>query len=1026
MPLVSIVIPAYNEEDDLARCLDSVRHQTFGDFEAIVVDDGSQDGTLALARAIAADDPRIKVVGLGENKGRHLARKAGVAHMQGEYVAFLDSDDELVGEDVLGRIVAGMEEQPCDIFRFGLQVCPEAGVDEDTARSFEAWSNAEADLHGAQIARAAFAESEGYQVPWHVTHRLFSAGLAKVAFAKMPDTRMQRAEDAYQYFVLASMAGHERSDCSIVGYLYHMGVGVTKASALAADRFLVEARQTAECVDAANAYADTFSSFDLHECALGLKHKLYETLCNNWHERVARADQAACMGELIPIIGGPEAGHELYRFLRDKAYDLLVHGLDPEGDQEYAFLRGLTSDLREATGKGGRDEVLRCTRMRMVAEDHARDAELVSRKKGYADQRVRIFVTAHRRAEVPPSGILQPVQVGPGNVCDRFAEMLHDDEGENISAKNASYCELTTQYWAWKNVSCDYVGFCHYRRYFNFSDQQNYKENPFGVVVDDYIDENAVKRYGLDDETIARCIEGYDIVTTSFCDLRTFPDAAQTPREQYAAAPYLHIADLERAVSIVKDIHPNYGQDCDAFLDGNKACFCNMYIMRKPLFDAYCEWLFPVLERWEAQTDTSLYSKEALRTPGHLSERLFNIYLLHQKRVEPGLKTKELQCVQFTNPDRRGRIEPIPPASSLPVIPVAFAADDAYVPMLTTTAFSMMRNASPRFFYDIVVLQRGITGTHQEEMRGFFAQFPNCRLSFVDVEPVVASYELTTNNPHIGVETYYRFLVQDLLPYYDKVLYLDSDLIVKGDVSELFATELGDNLLAATHDIDYLGNLNMNDGWRIKYTRETMGMKDPYRYFQAGVLVLNTAAMRQAHAIGEWLEFAVNPALIFNDQDVLNIHCEGRVVYLDDRWNITTDTFDRYSRIYSFAPAQIQEGFFRGRADAQIVHYAGADKPWNQTGCDLEELYWSYARQTPFYELLLGKLAASMASRAAKSVSDRIDEASRAIWENMPLIHEKAVEENSSLRKVFDPILPQGTNRREAAKALVRALRGRK
>ena len=76
-------------------------------------------------------------------------------------------------------------------------------------------------------------------------------------------------------------------------------------------------------------------------------------------------------------------------------------------------------------------------------------------------------------------------------------------------------------------------------------------------------------------------------------------------------------------------------------------------------------------------------------------------------------------------------------------------------------------------------------------MREFFSSYDNVNLGFCDVSQVIEKYNLTTNNPHISVETYYRFLIQDLLPYYDKVLYLDSDLIIRGDVSELFATDLG-------------------------------------------------------------------------------------------------------------------------------------------------------------------------------------------------------------------------------------------
>lgn len=78
-------------------------------------------------------------------------------------------------------------------------------------------------------------------------------------------------------------------------------------------------------------------------------------------------------------------------------------------------------------------------------------------------------------------------------------------------------------------------------------------------------------------------------------------------------------------------MHPDYQEDADAFLDGHQACFCNMFIMKKAIFFDYCEWLFPILEEFDKSADYSTYSKEALRTPGHLSERLLNIYLMHHR-----------------------------------------------------------------------------------------------------------------------------------------------------------------------------------------------------------------------------------------------------------------------------------------------------------------------------------------------------------------------------------------------------------
>ena len=72
---------------------------------------------------------------------------------------------------------------------------------------------------------------------------------------------------------------------------------------------------------------------------------------------------------------------------------------------------------------------------------------------------IKIFVSAHKQATFPEGDSIIPVQVGAANAATRFTNTLHDDEGENISMKNPRYCELTTQYWAWKNEDADYYGF---------------------------------------------------------------------------------------------------------------------------------------------------------------------------------------------------------------------------------------------------------------------------------------------------------------------------------------------------------------------------------------------------------------------------------------------------------------------------------------------------------------------------------------------------------------------------------------
>lgn len=113
-PAVSVVIPVYNLEGYLAPCIESVRRQSYPDFEAIVVDDGSKDGSLAEIRRLTAGDDRFVVLST-ENHGVARARETALSRSRGRYVCFLDGDDWWE-PDMLERMVAAIEERAdCDI-----------------------------------------------------------------------------------------------------------------------------------------------------------------------------------------------------------------------------------------------------------------------------------------------------------------------------------------------------------------------------------------------------------------------------------------------------------------------------------------------------------------------------------------------------------------------------------------------------------------------------------------------------------------------------------------------------------------------------------------------------------------------------------------------------------------------------------------------------------------------------------------------------------------------------------------------
>ena len=113
MPKVSILIPVYNAEKTLRRCVDSVLHQEYTDFELILVDDGSRDNSPAICDNYARKDDRVKVIH-AKNGGVSRARNLGINAASGAYLQFIDADDWLT-MDATKLLVRAMEEHQCDL-----------------------------------------------------------------------------------------------------------------------------------------------------------------------------------------------------------------------------------------------------------------------------------------------------------------------------------------------------------------------------------------------------------------------------------------------------------------------------------------------------------------------------------------------------------------------------------------------------------------------------------------------------------------------------------------------------------------------------------------------------------------------------------------------------------------------------------------------------------------------------------------------------------------------------------------------
>ncbi len=597
---------------------------------------------------------------------------------------------------------------------------------------------------------------------------------------------------------------------------------------------------------------------------------------------------------------------------------------------------------------------------------------------------IKILISCHKKTAYVQNSILTPILTGARSKKVKF-DILCDDTGDNISEKSPLYCELTAQYWAWKNLDSDYYGFCHYRRYFSFSENR-YPQDSWGMVPEQRLGVDLSEKYGWDEKSIRQSMTGADIVTTPIFDVRAFPSHSRNVYAHYASAENLFIKDIDTVLEIIRDQYPDYHQDALDYLNGRKSRFCNMFIMKRDIFFDYCKWLYDILAEFEVRTDMSFYSEQALRTPGHLAERLLNIYLLHSKRVHPDIRMKEIQAVLFSNTEPLETLSPAFPKQRS--IPIVLASSDIFAPVAGVCLKSITAHSSPDNSYDIVVLETDISNYNKKLLADILRPYKNFSLRFYNVKTMLIGHRLKPSE-HVGVETYYRFLIPNILPEVDKVLYLDSDLIVLTDVADLYMQDLNENLVAAVRDPDFQGQVNMPSGTMKQYACEELRIKNPYGYFQAGVLLLNLTEMRALHSTEEWLCLAGAPHR-YADQDVLNQCCQGRVKYLDISWNVLTDCdWKRISEVIKYAPATLLQEYMEARENPKIVHFAGFKKPWQFPGEDFGEVFWEYARQTPFYELLLYRMAQGKSYMAKKS---------------------------RGLRYLADWILPKGSHRRFVVK----------
>ncbi len=235
---------------------------------------------------------------------------------------------------------------------------------------------------------------------------------------------------------------------------------------------------------------------------------------------------------------------------------------------------------------------------------------------------VKILVCCHKKDVCESNAPYFPIHVGKAVNPNVDLGIQCDNEGDNISEKNGSYCELTGLYWAWKNLKgIDVIGLCHYRRYFDFHKQTKY---PFPCTP---INPTSLEELDLSvpDDLSRKVREGAVVLAKPVI----YPYSLQL---EYCSS------QLSTDFKVLQDHFDNQEDDemrrafYEVMYRGNKFSPFNMFLMSWNDFDAYCSWLFPLLSDVESKIDISHYSVAQKRVFGYMAERLLCVYMYAKKK----------------------------------------------------------------------------------------------------------------------------------------------------------------------------------------------------------------------------------------------------------------------------------------------------------------------------------------------------------------------------------------------------------
>ena len=268
------------------------------------------------------------------------------------------------------------------------------------------------------------------------------------------------------------------------------------------------------------------------------------------------------------------------------------------------------------------------------------------------------------------------------------------------------------------------------------------------------------------------------------------------------------------------------------------------------------------------------------------------------------------------------------------IIPIFYALDERFMKYGIVSLYSLRENAASGNTYRIYFLHTDVTDESRAKVKNLLER-PDFEIYFENVsdylESIAHKFPL---RDYYSKTTYFRLFIADMHPEYDKAIYVDSDTIIQGDMSDLYDIDVKGFILGACHE---QAMVQVNEYGA--YVEKCLGL-DRNLYFNAGLLLINCVEFRQRNVLDRFIQtLQVYDCVVTQDEDYLNLLCKDHVKFLDQRWN---------TEIFGTIPYPIEE--------TKILHYIMFNKPWHYDTCPHADIFYRYAKKTWVYDSILDDL----------------------------------------------------------------------